>query len=517
MALLIEQVGKRISELLKEGFYEIHLSQEEAEELALQKKRLRNSLWHCATGNQSAREYVKTVIQELLAEYFALTEEEMEQYISFENSDKLTAWDKFQIILYYYTRQFQECALSRFICDYDLAQKRENGARYIDSEDIDRIFNDFSHPMDEMDKLAVLTQRVYSLYRGLGIADDILMMDIDGVSGGVSGNKGSNKTLWIYFEGKSIQLRFLVFGSEKELERICCNIYRHNRPGQLTRTRGYIVNDMADHSRVVVARPPFCESWVFFVRKFGKKNGLSEEELYHGKNIDKVLLLLKILITGCQNCAITGMQGTGKTTLLMLLISYISPGLNLRIQELAFELHLRDIYPERNIVTFRETETISGQEGLDLQKKTDGSVNIIGEVATAPVAGWLMQAGQTASMFTLFTHHGKTAQAMVQSLANALLSEGLIDNERAALHQVAEVVRIDIHMAVSPSGERYIQRVSEIRNKENEVEIKDIFIREKGEYIQKNNLSRETCEQMLPHLKMFEREALYHELSVSLS
>jgi len=29
---------------------------------------------------------------------------------------------------------------------------------------------------------------------------------------------------------------------------------------------------------------------------------------------------------------------------------------------------------------------------LDVQKKTDGSVNIIGEVATDPVASWMIQA-----------------------------------------------------------------------------------------------------------------------------
>ena len=42
------------------------------------------------------------------------------------------------------------------------------------------------------------------------------------------------------------------------------------------------------------------------------------------------------------------------------------------------------------------------------KKKTDGSVNIIGEVATDPVASWMIQAAQVASKFTLFTHHAKT-------------------------------------------------------------------------------------------------------------
>ena len=61
----------------------------------------------------------------------------------------------------------------------------------------------------------------------------------------------------------------------------------------------------------------------------------------------------------------------------MAMIENIYETMNLRITETAFELHLRKIYPTRNILSFRETDTISGQMGLDVQKKTDGSVNII--------------------------------------------------------------------------------------------------------------------------------------------
>ena len=67
----------------------------------------------------------------------------------------------------------------------------------------------------------------------------------------------------------------------------------------------------------------------------------------------------------------------GKTTMLMAMIENIYDTMNIRVQETAFELHLRKIYPTRNILSFRETDTISGQMGLDVQKKTDGGVNII--------------------------------------------------------------------------------------------------------------------------------------------
>ena len=96
---------------------------------------------------------------------------------------------------------------------------------------------------------------------------------------------------------------------------------------------------------------------------------------------------------------------------------------------MAFELHLRDIYPDRNILSFRETDTISGQEGLDIQKKTDGTVNILGEVATIEVAAYLIQMSQVGSLFTLFTHHAKTTDSLVKYMRNSLLSSGIFRDE----------------------------------------------------------------------------------------
>ena len=145
----------------------------------------------------------------------------------------------------------------------------------------------------------------------------------------------------------------------------------------------------------------------------------------------------------------------------MAMIENIYETMNIRVQETAFELHLRKIYPTRNILTFRETETISGQEGLDVQKKTDGSVNIIGEVATDPVASWMIQAAQVASKFTLFTHHAKTFPNLVTALRNSMLRTGVFKNEKTAEEQVVQVLNFDIHLVKDFRGRRYIERVTE--------------------------------------------------------
>ncbi len=145
----------------------------------------------------------------------------------------------------------------------------------------------------------------------------------------------------------------------------------------------------------------------------------------------------------------------------MAMIENIYETMNLRITETAFELHLRKIYPTRNILSMRETETVSGQECLDVQKKTDGSVNIIGEVATDPVASWMIQSAQVASKFTLFTHHAKTFPDLVTALRNSMLRAGVFKDEKTAEEQVVQVLNFDIHLVKDFRGRRYIERVTE--------------------------------------------------------
>ena len=156
--------------------------------------------------------------------------------------------------------------------------------------------------------------------------------------------------------------------------------------------------------------------------------------------------------------------------MLMAMIESIYETMNLRITETAFELHLRKIYPTRNIVSMRETDTIAGQEYLDVQKKTDGSVNIIGEVATDPVASWMIQSAQVASKFTLFTHHAKTFPDLVTALRNSMLRAGVFTNEKTAEEQVVQVLNFDIHLVKDYRGNRYIERITECIPVENKNE-----------------------------------------------
>ena len=496
LELMSKFVKKRLDDITKVNLYDIGLSEEELKRRKNKKYELKKALKGCTYGDVNDKKYVKGIMFDLLLKEYGVDETNISKAIPFDIPSLLTPQDKFDIIIYKYKKEFGYEALTQLIKKYNLAVLKylEGEAKpsyVITSQAICDIFEKEQIQLEFDEKLEVVVQRIYQYYKGYSSIDEIRDMNIDGVSGGVSGLPESflsqvaqtdgdylgqvmdNKvprscdSIWIFFQGKSIRLAFLSFGSESELKRVCQNIYKYNNPGQLSDSNGYKINEMKDGSRVVVVRPSMAESWAFFVRKFDVKRATLEQIItFEGKEM--AIDLLKFLVKGARIISLTGEQGCGKTTMLMAMIENIYETLNIRVQEMAFELHLRKIYPTRNILSLRETETISGQEGLDVQKKTDGSVNIIGEVATDPVASWMIQAAQVASKFTLFTHHAKTFPNLVTALRNSMLRTGVFKDEKTAEEQVIQVLNFDIHLIKDFRGRRYIERVTECVPIENE-------------------------------------------------
>ena len=486
-----EFVKRRLDEITKVNLYDIGLSEEELKRRKNKKYELKKALKGCTYGDVNDKKYVKELIFDLLSKEYGVNEGNISKAIPFDIPSLLTAQDKFDILLYMYKKDFGYEALTEIIKKYNLAELKyvegETKPEYvITSQEIEDIFEKENLQLNFTDKLSVVVQRIYQHYKGYSSIDEVRDMNIDGISGGVSGLPESFlsqvaqtsdadyltqvsehkvpracDSIWIFFQGKSIRLAFLSFGTESELKRVCQNIYKYNNPGQLSDTNGYKINEMKDGSRVVVVRPSFSETWAFFVRKFDVKRSTLEQWFKGEPGCEDSIELLKYLVKGARIISITGEQGCGKTTMLMGMIENIYETMNIRVQETAFELHLRKIYPTRNILTFRETDTISGQEGLDVQKKTDGSVNIIGEVATDPVASWMIQAAQVASKFTLFTHHAKTFPDLVTALRNSMLRTGVFKNEKTAEEQVVQVLNFDIHLKKDFRGKRYVERITE--------------------------------------------------------
>ncbi len=512
----------RLFALVKEELYEETKKyldyKEQSEEYERAKSRcghLKLALKQCGYGYRSDKTYVIEMIKDIILRLLP-SREAIYAIVPYQEAEALALEDMFDILLYHYEQAYQEKGLEALIEKYQLDRPKnviENGetpSYIITAEEIRAIYAAENIELSHEEECILLAHKIYRYYKGFGVVDRLRDMALDGVSGGVSGkineevgNEFKQKlenyfwqekddelkeqtyrnydSVWIFFRGKPIHLAFLSFQSEKELRRVCQNIYRYTKAGQLSENIGYKVNDMRDGSRVVVVRPPFSESWAFFVRKFHIKK-LEIHQLFAGPGAELLESWLRYLVKGGRIMAITGSQGSGKTTLLMALIKHIYGTLTLRIQEMAFELHLRKVYPMRNILTFRETEFVSGQAGLDLQKKTDGAVNILGEVATDEVAALMLQTAQVASLFTLFTHHAKTTADLVLSLRNSLLKCNIFRDETVAEEQVTEVIQFDIHLGKDYAGNRYVERITEIIPERAGYRLQDIIIYRDGGY-----------------------------------
>ncbi|MEK5643833.1 pilus assembly protein CpaF [Paenibacillus rhizosphaerae] len=493
-------VKQTLHELTHSQLTDLGLHEEEYKRRLNQRSELRKALKNCISGDVHEKQYVKQFMADLLVKSYGVTEGNIDQAIPFADPRLLNLQDQFEIIFYLYKLQYGQDALSMMLELHGLADLRvlpgygDEPVYAVTASDVEQMYTNESRSLTFSEKLEIVVQRIYQQFKGFSVIDELRDQRIDGVSGGVSGiladesfaasygldplrmlqasvqpdrKARMTESVWIFYRGKTIHMACLSFGTELELKRVCQNIYKYNHPGQLSEANGYKVNEMKDGSRVVVVRPPFSESWAFFVRKFDIRSA-TLEQLVTGENAQLPIQMLRYLMKGSRITAITGAQGSGKTTLLMAMIEHIYPTYTLRVQEMAFELHLRKIYSRRNILSFRETDRITGQEGLDLQKKTDGTVNILGEVASDGVSSWMIQMSQVASLFTVFTHHAKTFRDLIFSLRNSLLKSGVFHHEAVAEQQVVQVINFDIHLKRDAAGNRYIERITECIPKEKE-------------------------------------------------
>ena len=337
---MIQFIKRRLDEITKVNLYDIGLSEEELKRRKNKKYELKKALKGCTYGDVNDKKYIKELIYDLLSKEYGVTETNISKSIPFDIPSLLTGQDKFDVIIHEYQKDFKYEAMTQLVKKYRLdelkfVQGESKPCYVITDEEIGEIYEKENFQLSFQDKLEIVVQRIYQQYKGYSSIDEVRDQNIDGVSGGVSGLPESFlsqvaqtdndylsqiveakvpracDSIWIFFQGKSIRLAFLSFGTEAELKRVCQNIYKYNNPGQLSDTNGYKINEMKDGSRVVVVRPSMCETWAFFVRKFDVKRATLEQIVkFDGK--EDTIALLKFLVKGARIIALTGEQGCRK-------------------------------------------------------------------------------------------------------------------------------------------------------------------------------------------------------------
>ena len=493
---LLEKVKYQLVELVKEDNF-FGKSDEEWEALYKRKKRIQNAMRNCVHGIDAdkiiVKDLIKQIIQDILPDREAICE-----VVDF-NSSYIDPHIKFEILMHYLKKDHGKKAMPYLINKYNLddvqyiIEQGQTPSYAVTNEQFENIYREEMGSMpyfEYLDLLDIMSTLLYEQYKGFGVIDTLRDQDIDGYNIGTSGSVISRvvnrdkkvakapRSVWIYYRGRYIHLRFLTFGSEEEIRRVVQLHVRYNNPGPLTEKRGYLVNTMFDKSRVLAIRPPASEYWAMFVRKFSLSDA-SLEFLINPqvKDIDEFgseylrpkyknatipLQLIKFLMLGQVTTAFTGRQGSGKTTMMAAAIQPIDARLTIRILEMAPELYLRELYPQRNILSVQETQYVTAAELQDALKKSDAALSIVGEVATDIIAARMIQMGQVASVFTIFSHHANRAQDLVQALRNSLMNAGNFNNEKTAEQQVLDVVKVDVHLDYDVEGNRYIERITEI-------------------------------------------------------
>ena len=551
ISYLKESIRMLFNGITNQNIAELYLNKTETKKRERQKVRLKNALRSCAQGNLGEKEYIKDYIKELLQNNLQINEATIDRVIPFHNPQKLSAQDKFEILLQQYKREYHKDAFLMLSehCHFEAEKENRFGIHYeADSEDIDRAYERFARHPAYMDKLEVLTQRIYQETYGFSIMDEIRDMNIDGCSGGVSGitsgqynymeeimqsqdvtNQYTFDSLWVFLHGKPIHLSFLTFGCMSELIRVCKNLYLFDNVGHLTSTNGYKLNYLQDGSRIVVVRPKLTSGWAFFVRKFDSAKRMPIETLVCDTGKEAVIELTKWSVKGCLNIILSGDQNSGKTTFLKAMIQFIDQRYPIRTTEQEFELWLNNAYPHLNIASFRSTEEVGIIESINLQKKTDAAIMILGEVASFALANSYITLTQAGTKSTMCTCHCVSTNDLVEYFRNATLSCGTFTNEQVAEEQAAGSINLDIHWEKAGDGHRFISHITEIIPlpkdevwpedyhdclaealkriaRRRTYVTRDLIVYENGRYVCKNSFSERSVQKICRNLTAKEKE-----------
>ena len=254
------------------------------------------------------------------------------------------------------------------------------------------------------------------------------------------------------------------FGSESELrhtvERILAPLGRRVDEAQpLCDAR------LPDGSRVNVVIPPLAlDGSILTIRRF-RRRGLSPDELVAGGSWTEPLhALLATAVAARCNVLVSGGTGSGKTTALNALASFIGPGERVVTVEDAAELRL-----QRDHVVRLEARPpgLEGRGQVSVRDLVRNALRmrpdriVVGEVRGGEALDMLsaMSTGHDGSLSTVHAGCAEEALRRVETLA---LMAGIGLPHTAVRQLVAGAIDLVVHVARQPCGARRVVVVSEV-------------------------------------------------------
>jgi len=222
---------------------------------------------------------------------------------------------------------------------------------------------------------------------------------------------------------------------------------------------------LADGSRINVILPPLAvHGPVLTIRKFARQP-LTVADLVHlGTLTDRAAAFLRACVVGRLNILVSGGTGSGKTTTLNALSSFIPDGERIITIEDAAELQLQ----QAHVVTLESRPAnLEGRGEITIRQLVRNALRmrpdriILGEVRGAEALDLLM-ALNTGHDGSLSTAHANSPRDALARLETMTLMAGTELPLRAVREQIASAVQIVLHQERARDGSRRVTHISEI-------------------------------------------------------
>ncbi len=237
---------------------------------------------------------------------------------------------------------------------------------------------------------------------------------------------------------------------------------------------------LPDGSRVNAIVPPLAvHGPTLTIRKFAADPYTTDDLITFGTITSEIAKFLKACVRSRINIIVSGGSGSGKTTTLNVLSSFIPHTDRIITVEDAAELQLR----QNHVVTLESRP--ANIEGKGLVTIRDLVINalrmrpdriVVGEVRGGEALDMLqaMNTGHDGSITTLHSNNPRDTLARLETM---VLMAGMDLPLRAIREQTASAIDLVVHQSRFPDGTRKVVKISEVVGMEGDtVTLQDLFV-----------------------------------------
>ena len=237
---------------------------------------------------------------------------------------------------------------------------------------------------------------------------------------------------------------------------------------------------LADGSRVNAIIPPLSlVGPVLTIRKFAATPFTVEDLIRFGTATTEMFEFLEACVKARLNIFVSGGTGSGKTTMLNILSSFIPDDERIVTIEDAAELQLR----QEHVVTLEaRPSNIEGKGAIPIRELVRNALRmrpdriVVGECRSAEALD-MLQAMNTGHDGSMSTGHANTPRDMLSRLETMVLMAGMELPLKAIREQIASAVDLIVHQNRLKDGTRKIANITEVQGMEGDVIVmQDIFV-----------------------------------------